>query len=585
MTQYVEERHRKKLDFFYDVKRQMYDVINKRKNLEKKVGMKLVHCKLKGRQDIADDFKRLILMKSAGAYYATKEAQMMTLIRKEQSIPSKSVQQRVECLESEIFGLLALDSESILEDSFTSLTVPNCVATLQNYFDNFVIHVGQLGRLQELLAESETYTEEGFRKRDVETKVELEKNVQEKELELEESNKQLRSLEADLDEYKSQFQQEEEKVEALKEAIEDRRAILAEFKKDNNDVTKEVSGKREHRNGLICQIVAQKKALGEDFEDQDVKTSESLHNIKTEIENEIAKKTKVLNDLKNTVEELDIEERSISNKEKSRNDRLNQIKEENRLIDDKISGAEESDVRFKRDIESCLDEMEKDVDADCTLWRNRAIRNILQGGMLDINQIRNVAYSNVDKYKFPLEQYQIYQALKTEIAMLNCGISDMESRVEILKTEMISIDSKTKNVTKQRSVKENEYAKLSVWAKKGNQRTARLEKLLTECRNTISGQLNTLLQLIPNTDMLRTIDEKRRVLLIPILPELNATPVNNEEIEKFNKMKRKILETPKSVDAAIAYQFLKNDLKFQMDLQRKLDFQLSQFEKLLAQES
>ena len=258
-----------------------------------------------------------------------------------------------------------------------------------------------------------------------------------------------------------------------------------------------------------------------------------------------------------------------------------QVKEANNELDKKIAGIREHNACVARDLETCLEDVTADKDPTCIVWRDRVLKCIFQAGLLDIGIVKNVSFSNKSKYKYPTEQYQIIQALKPELGMLQAGISDLKDRISNLKSEISGISSKNKTVDKQRAVKQEEFKKTENLVSRTNTKLARLDLLLNTTTKATEEQLERLVEILPHTNMLETMEAARKEdLLGGVLERLKVAGKGEDEITQYNRMKEEILGQPGKYPTEVEYEFLVKDWRYQLEVEERLLHQLHQLREI-----
>ena len=248
-------------------------------------------------------------------------------------------------------------------------------------------------------------------------------------------------------------------------------------------------------------------------------------------------------------------------------------------LDEKICGVRESDTRISRDLETCMEDVENEMDVSCTIWRDRALKNIFNAGLLDVSLFKNISFSDKDKHKFPAEQYQIMQCLKPELGMVEGGIVHLQHKLTSLRSEMGSLHNRYKTIVKQRAVKEREFKESERVVEKADGRLDRLEELHKSLLKTEKNQLELLAELIPRTNILETLDQTtKEELLSPILKGLEGAGEIDDVITQYNVMKKEILTEPEKYQPAVANEFLLKEWSIQLQLEEKLSRQIEHIE-------
>jgi len=318
----------KKLDHFNDVKRQMNASVEKRSNLQRKVGQKLVHCKLKGHEDVSDEFKRLIKIKVQGTHYAVKEAQMQPLIAKDTVLPSKAVQTRIEGCEREIFSLLSTENDrSGAEKSDVKIDMDNCLNVLNSRHDNLQIKLEELGRIEKDLGQQEPFTEEGFHERDVQLHDSLQKDKEELEMEFSLIERNVQQSSSGLDESKVQLREAEAKITTLQNFNASKREDIARARKSYKEARARASAQRETRNQELCRVILQRRALKKEGGEKELQlaATESLHSRKSDIEKDLQERREKLRMLKMKYGDLEKEEKCLEKAGRTNQSQLSQV--------------------------------------------------------------------------------------------------------------------------------------------------------------------------------------------------------------------------------------------------------------------
>lgn len=251
------------------------------------------------------------------------------------------------------------------------------------------------------------------------------------------------------------------------------------------------------------------------------------------------------------------------------------MKEANAVLDEKIAGIRDYNARVARDLETCLEDVANSMDTNCTVWRDRALKNIFDAGALDIAILKNVAFSNKEKYKFPQEQYQIVQSLKPELGMLQAGIENLQDKIKSLTSEIEGLNNRERTVAKQRELKHKEFQDTEHLVSRTNGKLARLEQLLSSTTKTTENQLERLAEVLPKTNILETMEAtKKHNLLGPILERVEGLSEDDDVIKQYHTMRREILDEPGKYTPAVAFEFLKREMKLQIELEEKLNRQL-----------
>jgi len=568
-----------KVDHFFDVQRQMHTIVQKRANFERKAGNKLVHVKLKGHEDIANEFKRLARLKMSGTYYEVKGAQMQSLITMDEIQPSKEVQRRIEGTEREIFGLLSAEnakSEVAGIHKLIDINMSNCLKVLKERNDQLKAKLGELSKIETEFGKSDHYTTDGFLKRDVTTRDNLLKEKQQLENKLSALEKDVQQSTASLDESNTQLSEAESNVATFKGVVNTKRE---EIQKRNNSFAEaraQSSTNRDVRNEILCRVLLQRRALKLDLnDDPKIEATQSLHSRREDIEKELKEKSEKLKTLKLKEAELDTEEKALDVSQQSKQAQLEEVKEANAVLDEKIAGIRDCNARVARDLETCLEDVASSMDTTCTVWRDRALKNIFNAGALDVAVFKNVAFSNREKYKFPQEQYQIVQSLKPELGMLQAGVENLQDKIKNLTSEIEGLNNRERTIAKQRELKHKEFQDSEHLVSRTNGKLARLEQLLNSTTKTTETQLERLAEILPKTNILETMEgTKKHNLLGPILERVEGSSGVEDVIRQYHTMRREILDEPEKYAPAMAFEFLQREMKIQLELEEKLNRQL-----------
>lgn len=318
-----------KLDHFYDVQRQMMAAVQKRKNYQATTGGKLVHVKLKGHEDIANEFKRLVKIKSAGTYYAVKGAQVQSLISIDQIKPSKEVQRRIEGTEREIFSLLSAENakSQISQDyKLIDININNCMAVLKQENSKLNGQLDLLATVEADFGKSNHYTNDGFLKRDVETRDKLKKDKSVLESKLSALEKVVQQSTATLDEGNMQLNEAEAKVTTFKGVVNNKREEIQKINKSLADARAITSEERNARNDNLCKVLLQRRALNLEINDDlKLKATQSLHARKSDIEKELKGKSEKLRSLKLKESDLGAEEKAVEAARRNKEAELEQV--------------------------------------------------------------------------------------------------------------------------------------------------------------------------------------------------------------------------------------------------------------------
>ena len=319
-----------KIDHFFDVQRQMHTVVQKRTNFQRKAGSKLIHVKLKGHEDIANEFKRLARLKMDGTYYAVKGAQMQSLITVDEIQPSKEVQRRIEGTEREIFGLLSAEnakSEVAGIQKLIEINMSNCLKVLKERNDQLKAKLSELSRVEAEFGKSDHYTTDGFLKRDVDTRNNLLKDKQELENKLSALEKDVQQSTASLDESNMQLSEAESKVATFKGVVNTKREEIQTRNIAFAEARALSSANRDVRNETLCRVLLQRRALKLDLNDDlKLKATQSLHSRREDIEKELKEKSEKLRTLKLKEVELDAEEKALDASQQSTQAQLEEVK-------------------------------------------------------------------------------------------------------------------------------------------------------------------------------------------------------------------------------------------------------------------
>lgn len=571
------------VDHFYDVQRQMHSVIQKRKNFERKAGQKLIHVKLKGHEDIANEFKRLAELKARGTYYEVKGSQMQSLIKIDEVQPSKEVQRRIEGTEREIFGLLSAEnakSEVAGINKLIEINLSNCLKVLKERNDVLKTKLSELSKVEADFGENDHYTTDGFLKRDVSTRDSLSKEKQQLETKLSSLEKEVQQSTAGLEESNMLLSEAESKVVTYKGVVDTKRAEIKEQSSSFAETRAQSSANRDLRNEVLCRVLLQRKSLNLDsIDDLKLTATQSLHSRREDIEKELKEKGEKLRLLKLREAELDAEEKTLDATQQSKVAQLEEVKEANVLIDEKIAGIRECNARVARDLETCLEDVANSMDTNCTVWRDRALKNIFNAGALDVGILKNLAFSNKEKYKFPQEQYQIVQSLKPELGMLQAGVENLQDKIKTLTSEIEGLNNKERTIAKQREAKHKEFQDTELIVSRTNGKLARLEQLLNTTTKTTENQLERLAEIIPKTNILSTMEATKKLnLLGQILERVEGSSEVDDVIKKYDTMRREILDEPGKYSPAMAFEFLQREMKIQLELEEKLNRQVANVE-------
>lgn len=568
-----------KIDQFFDIQRQMHTVVQKRKNFQRKAGNKLIHVKLKGHEDIANEFKRLARLKMSGTYYEVKGAQMQSLITIDEVQPSKEVQRRIEGTEREIFGLLSAEnakSEVAGIQKLIEINMSNCLKVLKERNDQLKAKLSELSKVEAEFGKSGHYTTDGFLKRDVSTRDNLLQEKQQLENKLSVLEKDVQQSTASLDESNMQLNEAESNVSTFKGVVNTKREEIQKLSNAFAEARAQSSANRDIRNGTLCKVLLQRRALKLDLNDDlKLKATQSLHSKKEDIEKELKEKNEKLRILKLREAELDAEEKTLDASQQTKQAQLEEVKEANAVLDEKIAGIRDCNARVARDLETCLEDVANSMDTNCTVWRDRALKNIFNAGALDVAILKNVAFSNKEKYKFPQEQYQIVQSLKPELGMLQAGVENLQDKIKNLTSEIEGLNNKERTVAKQRELKHKEFQDTEHLVSRTNGKLARYEQLLSSTTKTTEKQLERLAEILPKTNILTTMEAtKKHNLLGPILERIEGSSEVDDVIRQYHTMRREIMDDPVKYPPAMAFEFLQREMKIQIELEEKLNRQL-----------
>ena len=319
-----------KIDHFFDVQRQMQTVVQKRENFQRKAGRKLIHVKLKGHEDIANEFKRLAKLKMSGTYYEVKGAQMQSLITVDEVQPSKEVQRRIEGTEREIFGLLSAEnakSEVAGLQRLVDINMANCLNVLKERNNQLKMKLQELSKVEAEFSQSDHYTTDGFLKRDVNIRDQLVKEKQQLESKLSSLEKDVQQSSASLEESNMQLNEAESKVSTYKGAVNSKREEIQNLNNKFANARAESSSKRDERNATLCRVLLQRRALKLDLNDDlKLKATESLHTKKDDIETQLKEKSEKLKTLKLMEAELDAEEKALDATQQSTYAQLEEVR-------------------------------------------------------------------------------------------------------------------------------------------------------------------------------------------------------------------------------------------------------------------
>jgi len=568
-----------KIDQFFDIQRQMHTVVQKRKNFQRKAGNKLIHVKLKGHEDIANEFKRLARLKMSGTYYEVKGAQMQSLITIDEVQPSKEVQRRIEGTEREIFGLLSAEnakSEVAGIQKLIEINMSNCLKVLKERNDQLKAKLSELSKVEAEFGKSGHYTTDGFLKRDVSTRDNLLQEKQQLENKLSVLEKDVQQSTASLDESNMQLNEAESNVSTFKGVVNTKREEIQKLSNAFAEARAQSSANRDIRNGTLCKVLLQRRALKLDLNDDlKLKATQSLHSKKEDIEKELKEKNEKLRILKLREAELDAEEKTLDASQQTKQAQLEEVKEANAVLDEKIAGIRDCNARVARDLETCLEDVANSMDTNCTVWRDRALKNIFNAGALDVAILKNVAFSNKEKYKFPQEQYQIVQSLKPELGMLQAGVENLQDKIKNLTSEIEGLNNKERTVAKQRELKHKEFQDTEHLVSRTNGKLTRYEQLLSSTTKTTEKQLERLAEILPKTNILTTMEAtKKHNLLGPILERIEGSSEVDDVIRQYHTMRREIMDDPVKYPPAMAFEFLQREMKIQIELEEKLNRQL-----------
>ena len=227
-------------------------------------------------------------------------------------------------------------------------------------------------------------------------------------------------------------------------------------------------------------------------------------------------------------------------------------------------------------METCIEDVTNDMDLKCTVWRDRGLKNIFDAGALDVSILKNVAFGNKEKYKYPQEQYQIVQSLKPEIGMLQAGIESLQDKIRNLNSELEGLNNREKTIAKQREAKHKEFKDTEHLVSRTNAKLNRLEQLFTSTVKTTENQLERLADILPKTNIVESMEAaKKHNLLGSILGRVEGVSLVDDVIKQYNTMRQEILENPSKYSPAMAFEFLQREMKIQIELEEKLNRQLS----------
>lgn len=319
----------KKIDHFYEVQRQMHAIVEKRARLQRNAGQKLVHCKLRGNEGIAEEFKQLVKLKSLGTYYAVKEAQMQPLIANNTILPSKEVQSRIEGTEREIFSLLSADnvkSEAINYVQKSDITLSNCLELVNEKLNILNNKLQHLSLVEAELDEKDVYTNDGFLKRDVEMKENMLNEKAQLESQTSALETRVQQSTSLLEEEKMQLSAAEGKITGLKNVTSSKKEDIQIANAAYREARDQCSILREERNMILCKTLLQRKALKLEMpDDLAVKATESLHTKKEDIDKLIRERSETLKMLKLKEADLDAEEKNLEVTAQSHQAELEQV--------------------------------------------------------------------------------------------------------------------------------------------------------------------------------------------------------------------------------------------------------------------
>jgi len=252
------------------------------------------------------------------------------------------------------------------------------------------------------------------------------------------------------------------------------------------------------------------------------------------------------------------------------------VKRANATLDEKIAGIREVNTRISRDIESTMHELNRTTDTKCVAWRDKALGTIFAAGLLDINSVRSKTFANKDKYKYANEQYQLVEALKPEINMLDAGVIYLQDQIYEIKGDIEGLNSKTISIAKQRELKHKDFQNTEGLVTRTQGKLKRLEQILKSTEKTTENQLERLTEVLPQTNMLQTMDVGRKhEVLGPILSKVEGVSNVDDVIVQYGTMKSDIYTGSGKHSRATGYEYLKRDIKYQAELKERLNRQLA----------
>jgi len=576
-----------------EVKQRVLDSIIHNNILRNKLSQKLVHLKLKGREDIARDYKRLISLKSAGVYYAVKAAQMKPLVEERELLPSKEIQKRIEDIERDIFQTLSGSAVEHTPEEFSNFGIDDCMTALNNNYNLLQTALVEYEAVRAGLENPDEYTDEGFTKYEIEKRKQLQDVAAALKDEVSAINKKVEEIETLKGEEKVKFEQEKVKVQAKIQDIKTKREEVRKLRLSWEEKRKNVSEMRLKRNIELSALRSQKKVilmeidgLSEEAAEQELQSvvieqKKSLIDSKSDYESSLFEKNITLSDLKKEMEQLQLEEASLINSEKAKKEQFNTLNSENQQLTSKITGQRNHDMMILRNLQNCVADINTDMDLDCTKWRNTFMSNVFEAGAVDIKLFQNKALSQKDKYKKPDERYQINKTLEPEIKMIEIGINDLETRSKCVKDEITYLNQKKSSVCQQRERKDKSSQAMAKKQEVLEAKESKLQGFLQKHEDTSKYLQDQLLTMLPRTELLESMTSANRALLGPILTKLNKASLieEDENVEKYNKIKAQLLSGEKGDHSKeFAYQFLQEELKHQLQVENLLDKRVKRIE-------
>ena len=576
-----------------EVKQRVLDSINHNNILRNKLSQKLIHLKLKGREDIARDYRRLVSLKSAGVYYAVKAAQMRPLVEEKELLPSKEIQKRIEDIERDIFNTLSGGAVEHTPEEFSNFGIDDCMTALNNNYNKLQTALVEYEAVRKDLENPDEFTDEGFRTYEVAKRQQLRDVAATLKLDISVINKKVEEVQTLKSEDKAKFEQEKTKVQAKITDIKTKREEVRKLKLHWDEKRKNVSEMRLKRNVELCALRDQKKLILTQIDglseeaaemevaggDKGIEAKRSLMDNKSDLETNVMDKQATLSELKREMEQLQLEEAGLISNEKAKKELLSTLASENQQLTSKITGQRNHDMVILRNLQNCAADIAADMDLDCTKWRNTFMSNIFEAGAVDIKLFQNKTFAQKDKYKKPDERYQINKALETEIKMIDIGINDLETRNQCVKDEIVYLNQKKASVIQQRARKDKASLAIAKKQEVLETKEAKLQGFLQKHEDTSKYLQDQLLTMLPRTELVENMSSANRALLTPILPKLNkASLVEDENVEKYNKIKAQLLSGGSSHPKAFAYQFLQEELKHQLQVENLLEKRVKRIE-------